>query len=270
MFSRYQSFDDYIVHFGPNQIHVDANLLEMFAESCESPFETIVISLTILVCHILVVLLVDGVICEMNKLVFLVSGRCIAFCGKPGEAFLEHIHSQGIETSHQNINSQVKLVAIDQERIWNILLNDAAIKLPHFAEVVNDGYASTLGCAIGLDNPHRLAAFDSLELFKELSELLFLFWQNKSIWHDVVLLFAMLLLHSQNVDAELVFLRDFMALGKVIDLLVFVESLVQIWFAWHAQPQQVPVVRICVGESISLQCRPHELSHRLDQFVAQF
>ena len=61
----------------------------------------------------------------------------------------------------------------------------------------------------------------------------------------------MLLLHSENIDAQLVLSRHLVALRKVVYLLVLVQAFVQIRLAWNAQPQQVPVVRVCVGKPIS-------------------
>ena len=92
-------------------------------------------------------------------------------------------------------------MAIDEERVWNVLLDDAVVKLPHLAQIVNDRYASALGRAIRLDDPHGLPAFDALELFEEVSELFLLLGKNESVRHDIVLFLAVFLLHSKDVDA---------------------------------------------------------------------
>lgn len=93
MLSCNQRLDDHIIDLGPKQVHVDSDLLKMLAESCQSPLVPVVISVNAFIGYILCVLLVDRVVCKMNKFVLLVFRSCVVFSGESCETFLEHIHS---------------------------------------------------------------------------------------------------------------------------------------------------------------------------------
>ena len=57
--SAKERFEDYVVYAGPEQIHVNAYLLEMFAESAETPFVAKIVLLRVFVLNKPFVLLVD-------------------------------------------------------------------------------------------------------------------------------------------------------------------------------------------------------------------
>lgn len=54
-----QSLEDDIVDSGPEQVHIDANLFKMLAESAETPLEAEVVLLGVLILHKVIILLVD-------------------------------------------------------------------------------------------------------------------------------------------------------------------------------------------------------------------
>ena len=70
--STEQGLQDDIVDSGPEQVHIDAYLLEMFAEGTQTPFVAKIVVLLILVLKELVILLVDGVVGQVHVPVVLV------------------------------------------------------------------------------------------------------------------------------------------------------------------------------------------------------
>jgi hypothetical protein len=61
---------------------------------------------------------------------------------------------------------------------------------------------------------------------------------------------AVLLLHPDYVATEPVFAGDLMALGEVVDLLILVESFIDVGLAAAGRPEEVPLVTFCMGESV--------------------
>jgi hypothetical protein len=55
--------------------------------------------------------------------------------------------------------------------------------------------------------------------------------QNVRVWHEVEVLLSIPLLHPDNIEAQTVLSGDLVTLREVIDLLVFVQALVEIALA---------------------------------------
>jgi len=67
--------------------------------------------------------LIDGVVCQMRKVVLLIA-ILVLVGGKARETLLVNIDPQGIYARDQDINSQIKLQLVYQKRVGNILLNN--------------------------------------------------------------------------------------------------------------------------------------------------
>lgn len=65
-------------------------------------------------------------------------------------------------------------------------------------------------------------------MFVKFSELV---GQDVSVGHKVKVVLAVLLLHAHHIEAEPVFARDLVTLRKMVDLLVFIEALIEVTFA---------------------------------------
>lgn len=86
----------------------------MFAERTERPFESKVVLLSILILNEVVILLVDRVIGQVHKLIVLVNLRRVRLTSKASESFLEDVHSERLIAGNQHVQSQIKLVSINQ------------------------------------------------------------------------------------------------------------------------------------------------------------
>lgn len=81
----------------------------------------------------------------------------------------------------------------------------------------------------------------------EVSKLL---WKDIGIWDKVEIVLAMPLLHLHYVLAQVVLSSDLIAGGEVVDLLVLIQSLIEIGFAAAIAPKDIPLVRLRVIEVI--------------------
>jgi len=75
--------------------------------------------------------------------------------------------------------------------------------------------------------------------------------QNISIWDKIKVLLPEFFLHSDHIVAKSIFSCDFIALWKMIYLLVLIESFVEVGFATRgAGPKNIPFVRLSMSETI--------------------
>ena len=118
--SAEECLDDDIVDTGPEKVHVDTNLLQMLAEGAQGPLVAEIILLSVLILNKTVILLIDGVVGQMHILVLLVNLLCVRLRCKASETLLEDVDSERLVARHDHIDSQVKLVAIDEERIGDV------------------------------------------------------------------------------------------------------------------------------------------------------
>ena len=81
--------------------------------------------------------------------------------------------------------------------------------------------------------------------------------QDVGVWDEVKLVAPESLLHLHVVVAESILPGDLIRLREVIDPLELIEALVKIRFATASGPQYVPLVRVGVVESVSLQDGAH-------------
>ena len=102
--SRQEAFDYHVENTTPEEIHIDVDLLQVLAESWETPFKAEVIILKVVIVHIVLTLLVDGVVRQMREFVPLCGIRRIFLGCEPSKSFLKNINAQRVDTSHADID----------------------------------------------------------------------------------------------------------------------------------------------------------------------
>ena len=120
-----------------------------------------------------------------------------------------------------------------------------------------------------LYDPHvaLLLGLETVEVRVEVGEFV---RQNVGVRDDVEGLFAELLLHFDDVFAESILARQLGRHGKVVDLLVLVQTLILILLNALTGPQQVPIVPLCLAKPVRLKHRLDQLGLRLDHLEHQF
>ena len=92
----------------------------MLAEGAQGPLVAEIILLCVLILNKTLILLIDGVVGQMHVLVLLVNLLSVGLRCKASKTLLENVDSERLVARHDHIDSQVKLVAIDQERIGDV------------------------------------------------------------------------------------------------------------------------------------------------------
>jgi len=113
------------------------------AERRETPLEANVVLLSILILHEFFVFLVDGVVGQVHVAVVLVELSRVTFRGKSGQALLVDVDSERLVAGDDHVDSQIKLVAIDQKRVGDVSGNHTSLVDVQLVKVLNDVDAAT-------------------------------------------------------------------------------------------------------------------------------
>jgi len=92
--------------------------------------------------------------------------------------------------------------------------------------------------------------FQLLIVLIELSELV---RQDISVRNEVKMLLAKPLLHPHNIEAKSIFPCNFMTLWVMVDLLVLVETFIQVTLTTGRAPKYVPFMGFSSGEATGLE-----------------
>jgi hypothetical protein len=160
-------------------------------------------------------------------------------------------------------------MSIDQERVGNVLTHYTRLIKVNLINVVHEIDTLTLGLGIRLHNPKRFLSFLVLLFMEETKIVCKLIWETESLRSDVEGFPSELLLHPDDIHTELIFPGDLIRGREVIDLLVLIESIIEIRLHDHRHPEYVPVVSFCIMESMGFQSRSDEFTFALDELVAE-
>ena len=113
-----------VVNPGPQQVHINPNLLQMFAESAQTPLIAEVILFASLISNKFIIFLIDCVVSQVHVFVLLVYFLGVCLRGESSKAFLMNVNSQRFVTSNSDVDSQVEFMAVDQQRVRDVLTDD--------------------------------------------------------------------------------------------------------------------------------------------------
>ena len=99
----------------------------MLTESTKRPFVAEVILLHSLISNKLFIAFVDGVVSEVHVFILFVDLLCVSFRSKAGQPFLMNVHSQRLIACNTDVDTQVKLMSIYQQRVSNVLADDRSL-----------------------------------------------------------------------------------------------------------------------------------------------
>ena len=135
---------------------------------------------------VLQVVLVDGDVCQMDVLVGLVRWiKRVWLCGESSESFFVDEDLKRVERGHQYVDPEVKLVAIQQERVLDVALHDHGLAVGHLRDIVDntDTSTSTLGCRF--HDPVIHLTLLVLQVAKRLQEGDIFLGQDKGQRHNI-------------------------------------------------------------------------------------
>lgn len=127
----------------------------MGAESRHAPFETAVSVLSIIILNEGFILLVDRVVGQMGVLGFLASQVrvLILFRCKADQTLPVDVDSKRVVARHNDVEAEVKLVALDEQWVVQIATNYALLPLYHVFETIHDVDAASTRGRCRLANP---------------------------------------------------------------------------------------------------------------------
>jgi len=136
----------------------------------------------------------------MHILVVFVDLGGIGLTGKPRQPFLENVYPQRLITRDKHVNSEIKLMPVDQQRIGDVSANNRQFINIYVIDVVNQHDASSLGSVGGLNNPNILFAIMLLQFLVVLIKFSKFIREDVSIWDKVKILLSESFLHSDKVE----------------------------------------------------------------------
>ena len=113
-------FENDVVDAAPEQIHVDTNLLKVSGERLQTPFVPTIIQLGARVVYVLVILLVDREVCQVRVLGALAKRDVVGLRGKAHQPFIVDVDAPWVHRCDAHVQSQIKLKAVNEERISNV------------------------------------------------------------------------------------------------------------------------------------------------------
>lgn len=198
---------------------IDTQLLHMRAKGSHAPFKTTVSLFSIFVLYKGLVLLIDRVIRQMCVFCLLTCQILILVLlrGESDKSFPEDVYSEGVVAGHDNVKSEVKLMALDQKRIVQVPWDHTSFSLHHISQFVHNVDASSAWGSRWLDDPviesqrpvsrldlavaHQHLVFDHVFLVAEaLAKLLPLLWKTESFRQKVKVLLRETFLHLYDID----------------------------------------------------------------------
>ena len=115
------------------------------------------------------------------------------------------------------------------------------------------------------DNPHvcLLLGSQAVEVGVKVSELV---RQDVRVRYNIEQIFAEAFLHFNNVFAQSIFSSELIGAGKVVYLLVLVHGFVHEGLKTLRGPEHVPLVALCLAQTIRLHDSFDQLCVGLDHF----
>ena len=132
-----ERLEDDVVDAGPEQIHVDAHLFEVFRQSPQTPLVPAVVHICVHVVDVLIVFLVDREVGQVRKFGALPSRRVILLRRKPTKPLVVNVNAPRVHRSDRHIHTQVKLEPVNEERFRYVATNDAILVNWNLGNVVN-------------------------------------------------------------------------------------------------------------------------------------
>lgn len=100
-----------------------------------------------------------------------------------------------------------------------------------------------------------------------LAEEVPLVWQAESFGDKVEVLPRKPLLHFANIDREPILSGELATRGEVVNLLVLIQSLVEIVLSLGVRPEHVPVVAVCRDQVVDLEEEADQFGLALQHLV---
>jgi len=172
----------------------------------------------------------------MHASVVLIDFSSVGFRGEPCESFFEDINSEWFVRSDEDVDSEIEFMSINEQRVGYVPRNHTQIIDIHIVHVVNQVDSLALRSIRRFHDPDvlfRVVLPQFLVVSVEFSELV---RQDIGVRDEIEGRFSVFFLHSYSIAAKPIFPSDFMRLREMVDLLVFIQTLVNVLLAGTCAP----------------------------------
>ena len=207
----------------------------------------------------MLVLLVDGIICQMHILVIFVELGSVCLRGKSGQAFLVDVDSQRLVASDHHIDSQIKFIAVDEQRVGHVPRNDAELVHVEVVDIIDNVNSSTSARVAWLHNPDISARVRLLQLMIVIQQVSIFIGQYISVRYEIKVFSSEFLLHLDVIETQSVLPRHLVGVWKMIDPLVFIKTFIKIRLTAATGPEEIPFVGFGVFEIVGFADATHQL-----------
>lgn len=179
----------------------------MVLQCGEGPLISEVALRYVLVLDEVLALFVNAIVRQVSVHIGLYAIKVVGLAREAHESLVVDVDLQGIEICNEHIESQVEFQAVDKERVLYVPADDQRFILGDLRDVVDHEDALPLRAGLGLDDPQILyVVMAILDLLLPRGECLLKFreliWENVGLWQEIKVIFAELLLHLTNVEAQ--------------------------------------------------------------------
>ena len=195
-----------------------AHELETLLEGIQAPLGALPVVGGVSVVLEICIVLVETVVCQMDVLLLsqiAIPALIVLLGSKSGQAVFIYVQSEWIDRGHRHIDSQVKLVAVDQQRLIDVLADNHLGPLWYLIDVLSDEDALALRGGGRFADPRLVGLLGHGVL-----QLNHLVWEDESVGEEFEMSLAMSLSHAGQVAIHLILAGHLCALGEVVDLLV--------------------------------------------------
>jgi hypothetical protein len=175
---------------------------------------------------------------------------------EPSQPFFVNINSQWLKSRYEDVQSEVELMRVDQQRVVDVARNNTRLILVNVMDIICDVNPPASRHRSRLYDPNVLIGRFNLEFIIMHIEIRKLFRQAVSVRDFFELFVPILFLHFDEVLAKLVLASHLVTAREVVDLLKLIQAFVHIRLATGVHPEDVPVVAIRVVEPTRFQNGP--------------
>ena len=221
------------------------HLLDVLKSESQTSFVPEIVFITALVLNVVTREFIYSVVRQVHVQVvkIILVGRSVFARCESAQAFLVEKDAQGVHTAQQHIDAQIELQLVYQEWLMEVSLDYVVLIWIEIFQIPSQENASTLCCSLGLGDESLAIRFPTLfglisELFLKFTELC---WQQPGLREELVL-FWKNSRHSLQVPRQVVFTRECIHTGEVIDSLIWLHPIQFVNLHCSVSPEKVPLV----------------------------
>jgi len=222
-----------------------AHLLDIFQGKSETTLVPQIVFLAPLVLNVVTRHFIDGVVGQMHVQIvqIVLIWRPVLTCRQTAQTFLVEQNSERVDSTKQDVDSQIKLQPVYQEWFVKVPLDNVVLIRVEIFKTAREEDASALRRSFRLGNESlaiRLSA-----LFCLVTELLFKFaelcWQEPCLWKEFIVIWVNIL-HALQVPRQVVLPRQRVHSREMIDSLIWFHAVEFVDLDGAIGPEYVPFV----------------------------